>query len=65
MTNGQSIRAAQQIWLSSPHHAYGEADDPAYQIALRGIEDPLDEKFEQQAQAVFGPLLEVLGEIKP
>ena len=65
VTNGQSLHAARQTWHSSVHRPYGEADDPAHQIALRGLEDPLDSHFEQHAQAVFGPLLEALGEIKP
>ncbi len=35
----------------------GENEDPHYQLALRGVADPLDAEFEQVAQDVFGLLI--------
>jgi hypothetical protein len=36
---------------------YPERDDPYVELAWRGVENPLDEAFEQMAQLVFAPLL--------
>ena len=54
-------------WLSTPERAFGEAVDPAYRLALRGIDEPLDAAFETLASAVFGPLREQLQDsrLKP
>jgi len=46
--------AARAAWQS--FRAYGEGDDPAYQLALRGVDEPLDADFELLARAVYGPL---------
>jgi exodeoxyribonuclease V gamma subunit len=51
-------------WLSTPEHDFGEAEDPAYRLALRGIDDPLDAAFEAIAGAVFGPLREHLQDAR-
>jgi exodeoxyribonuclease V gamma subunit len=36
---------------------FAEGNDPAYLLALRGEDDPLDAEFEECAQTLFGPLL--------
>ena len=46
--------AARTAWQSTV--TYAEGDDAAYQLALRGIEQPLDGDFEALAHAVYGPL---------
>jgi exodeoxyribonuclease V gamma subunit len=50
------LRKARGKWLGHPLHG-GEKDYPAYRLALRGIDDPLDAAFEACAAAVFDPLL--------
>ena len=50
--------AARAAWQSS--HSWAEGDDPAYQLALRGVDDALDEPFEALAHAVYEPLQAVL-----
>jgi exodeoxyribonuclease V gamma subunit len=49
--NGDS--KAKQAWVGSPEFG-GERDQPAYQLALRGVDDPLGGEFEQLANTVFG-----------
>jgi exodeoxyribonuclease V gamma subunit len=44
---------ARQAWIGSPEFG-GERDQPAHQLALRGVDDPLDGEFEEAANAVFG-----------
>jgi exodeoxyribonuclease V gamma subunit len=55
-----SLAAARQRWQNSSNPAWGEAADPAFQLALRGLADPLDAAFEDCASTVFGPLLDYL-----
>jgi exodeoxyribonuclease V gamma subunit len=50
--------AARTAWQSE--HGFAEGDDPAYRLALRGIEQPLDARFEALAHAVYAPLLVLL-----
>jgi exodeoxyribonuclease V gamma subunit len=49
--NGDS--KARQAWFGSRDFG-GERDRPAYQLALRGIDDPLGGEFERLATTVFG-----------
>ena len=58
----KSAAAARSTWTASPQRPYGEERDPAYQLALRGLPDPLDARFEATAQAVYGPLLQHYAE---
>ena len=51
--------AARAAWQSAAT-AWAEGDDPAYRLALRGVDDPLDEPFEALARAVYEPLQAVL-----
>ncbi len=55
-----SLTAARQCWNNSRNPAWGESADPAFQLALRGVTDPLDDAFEHCAQTIFGPLLAYL-----
>ena len=45
---------ARSTWHSSRGRPWGEAENPAYRLALRGIDDPLDADFLACAQAIFG-----------
>jgi exodeoxyribonuclease V gamma subunit len=51
---------ANKTWITTRYNKFGEDRDSAYRLALRGVADPLDDAFEEAAQAVFGPLLEHL-----
>ena len=50
------LRKAVQKWEGHPY-ARGEKDHASYRLALRGVADPLDERFDASARAVFEPLL--------
>ncbi len=50
---------ARSVWEGSDF-APGEGEDPAWQLALRGLQ-ALDAAFFEHAKAVFGPMLEVLS----
>jgi exodeoxyribonuclease V gamma subunit len=54
--SNQSLAEARGRWRSHPQRPFGEDRDPAYRLALRGVDDPLDHEFEQVALAVFGPM---------
>ena len=58
--HGGKLTAARQHWHNQHNPARGEEADPAFQLALRGVDDPLDAEFEHCARTVFGPLLEHL-----
>jgi exodeoxyribonuclease V gamma subunit len=53
----QNLSRAAATWWSTRERPYGEEEDPAYRLALRGVADPLDEAFERNAATVFAPLL--------
>lgn len=65
ISKGRSLAAASEAWYSSDYNAFGEGDDPAYQLALRGLDDPFDDEFEHHAEAVFGGLHDTLGACEP
>ena len=46
-----------RAWAPSRPEDPAEGRDAAYRLALRGCAEPLDEAFEELAQAVFDPLL--------
>ncbi|MCX9157219.1 exodeoxyribonuclease V subunit gamma [Niveibacterium sp. 24ML] len=50
--SGSNLRTARQKWEGGLFA--GERDDAWYQLALRGVADPLDEEFAQCAEDVFG-----------
>ncbi|MDE2208244.1 MAG: exodeoxyribonuclease V subunit gamma [Betaproteobacteria bacterium] len=60
VSEGESWSRAASIWKTTPFHEHGEDRDAAYRLALRGVDDPLDDEFAECAKAVFQPLLEVI-----
>jgi exodeoxyribonuclease V gamma subunit len=60
----QGRNAALAAWASTLQPAFGEGEDPAYRLALRGVDEPLGEDFEALAHAVFGPLREHLQDVR-
>nr|MCU0921829.1 exodeoxyribonuclease V subunit gamma [Burkholderiaceae bacterium] len=50
--------AARTAWQST--QTWAEGDDPAYQLALRGVDEPLDERFEALSRVVYEPLRSLL-----
>jgi exodeoxyribonuclease V gamma subunit len=49
-------------WQSTPSRPYGEDRDPAYRLALRGVDDPLDAAFVECATVVFQPLVDAIDD---
>ena len=64
VSNGESLSKAVSAWLSTSFRPYGEDRDPAYRLALRGVDEPLDDEFAQCAKTVFGPLLRVIQDYR-
>ena len=62
MIGDGSLQKASKTWQSTSFYPYGEDRDPAYRVALRGVDDPLDDEFEQCAAIVFAPLLRVIDD---
>ena len=56
-----ALAAARKRWTPN-HEGRGEGTGTAYRLALRGVEDPLDEVFERAATTVFGPLRDHLDD---
>ena len=52
------IEKARKKWHDAYHPERGENADPSYQLALRGVENPLDGDFCKWANTVLGPLLQ-------
>ena len=57
MVGDRNIAKARARWRSTPRAPHGEDSDPAHALALRGVDDPLDDDFLDCAAGVFGPLL--------
>ena len=53
---------ARKKWSGSAGGAYPEKNEAAYRLALRGLDDVLDDAFRDNAKAVFGELRKVLKE---
>jgi exodeoxyribonuclease V gamma subunit len=60
ISHDESLPKATSTWSSTTFRPYGEDRDPAYRLALRGIDTPLDDEFAACAMAVFGPLLRII-----
>ncbi len=58
--NSDNRGKAIEKWTGGMRTEFGEANDPAYRLALRGIEQPLDETFFTLAEKVFAPLVQSL-----
>jgi exodeoxyribonuclease V gamma subunit len=60
IANDRSFYKAEAAWHSTRDRPWGEEEDPAYRLALRGIATPLDDDFETCANAVFGTMTRYL-----
>jgi len=64
VANDESMGHAQRAWRVTQRTPHAEGSDVAYQLAFRGIADPLnDSDFHDLARIVFGPV--VHGEEAP
>ena len=54
----RDLSKAETRWRGGQNPAFGESQDPAYRQALRGINDPLDADFEENAQIVFEDMVQ-------
>lgn len=61
-SRGGDLNAARAKWTGANRAEYGEGNDPAYRLALRGIADPIDDRFMETAARVLHPLLEKLDD---
>jgi exodeoxyribonuclease V gamma subunit len=58
MSEGRSIPKAEGAWRVSKNTPFAEGADPAYQLAFRGVADPLaDTDFYDLAGKIFKPML--------
>lgn len=64
MVNDESLSKANSTWQSTSFHLYGEDRDPAYRLALRGVDEPLDDEFKQCAVTMFGSLLKIIEDAR-
>lgn len=62
--NGENAFKAQAKWTGGNRPSFGEAADPAYRLALRGVGAPLDGQFFELARRVLDPLLEHLQDAR-
>lgn len=58
--NSDNRHKAVEKWTGGMRAEFGEANDPAYRLALRGVGQPLDETFFTLAKKVFAPLVRSL-----
>lgn len=58
------LAQAVAAWRSTRERPWGEEEDPAYRLALRGIEDPLDEDFARCASTVFAPMMNCIEDAR-
>ena len=58
----ENLSAARAMWEGHVGSTFAESDDPAYQLALRGLADPIGLEFLTLSRQVFGPLLEHVDE---
>ena len=59
-SDGKAYKA-RGAWNGAPQFG-GESADPAFALAFRGVEDPLDDVFEDTARAVFAGLFDHLDD---
>lgn len=60
----ESLSKASASWRVTRERPFGEERDPAYRLALRGVEDPLDDDFIACAMTVFGPMMACLKDAR-
>ncbi len=52
------VSAAQKTWRVDKRTPFAEGADAGYRLALRGIDEPLDQEFFRLTELVYGPLME-------
>lgn len=57
----EPLQAARNVWLGSDYNR-PESGDRWFQLAFRGVDDPLDAEFERLALAVVRPMLQSMEE---
>ena len=56
------LQAARKVWHGGGDYRRGECEDRWFQLAFRGVEDPLDAEFERLALAVARPIFKSMEE---
>lgn len=64
MLNRENMAKARAKWSGGQRAEFGESQDAACRLALRGCGDALDEVFVDAARRVFGPLLDSLEDAR-
>lgn len=62
LVNGGSTFKAGQKWSGGGKPEFGERNDPAIRLAFRGLPDPLDNDFFDNAARVLSPLMACLDD---
>jgi exodeoxyribonuclease V gamma subunit len=60
-TTGKTNEALKK-WQCTRNQPFGESADQAYQLALRGVNNPLDLQFAELAKEIFQPILDHLDD---
>ena len=60
VSKAMSFEAAEAVWYPDRFTGLGESLDPAYELALRGEVEVIDEAFASNAKVVLSPLLAAL-----
>jgi exodeoxyribonuclease V gamma subunit len=55
---------ALKTWQCTRNQPFGESADPAYQLALRGVNNPIDPQFAELARQIYQPLLDHLEDAR-
>jgi exodeoxyribonuclease V gamma subunit len=55
---------ALKTWQCTRNQPFGESADPAYQLALRGVNNPIDQQFAELALQIYQPLLDHLEDAR-
>jgi exodeoxyribonuclease V gamma subunit len=62
-TTGKTSEAL-KTWQCTRNQPFGESADPAYQLALRDVNNPLDPQFAELALQIYQPLLDHLEDVR-
>jgi exodeoxyribonuclease V gamma subunit len=55
---------ALKTWQCTRNQPFGESVDPSYQLALRGVNNPIDQQFAELALQIYQPLLDHLEDAR-